>query len=839
MRSLPSSNRAVDSETQIKDAVHRFEDLINRHISDWFQSGSKISKDDQSFKLVLSQQLQIVKQEISSFTKTLKAEEHYSTEEDKQQQQQHHHQKQSYYFAWQIHRREKMVGLDSELKELQDWLFSGDPKRDVMSVVGMAGIGKTTFVEQVYYNSRLVENHFKHRLFLPIGPHYQLKDTLLLALDQLGVHENLNKNPLSNYVYKSLLGTKYLVVLDDVWNTRVWDQLRHVFPDNRNGSRIILTTQLLSLTRPIGGKTIQIPLLDEDQSWKLLREIVFTRGESCSKELEKIGRKIAKKCEGLPLAIIEVGKLLSKIDKMVEKWKTVAENEDPLTITIDDDTPLSKALLLSYDMLPQYLKVCFLYMGVFPKSYEIPRSKLIDLWASEGFLDPQNKGKKRSLEETGDECLNELISRSVVLNTKLSSVDTKRTKTCRLHFTFRNICVSEAQSKKFFPIIKKYNESSFPEDVIKKQRRLCFQNNVVLGIEQVRTWMEESLPGARSLLCFGPKQQYPVDLYLGFKLLKVLDALAIRFYEFPHRVLNLDGDELPSSISCLWKLEVLIVHRHHNIKSSNLPPVYLPIEIWKLHELKHIDCVGFDLPEPSPADDSLILEKLLTLSGVSAHSCTQGVLARTPRLAKLGIRVEASQEDEAFEALSFFGGDYFASRAEFESFKCHVVDPSPRCRAVCSMVNFPKNIKKITLSGCGFPWENVKAIADLPNLLVLKLRWSAFCGAKWETTTCGEEIGFPKLKLLLMEDLDIQKWEAGNEHFPMLERLIIRHCYKLEKIPPEIGDIPLLEMIQVDDCNPAVVTSARGIQDKKASWGNDKFRIQIHSSWDNEKPTRE
>ncbi|KAL7153566.1 hypothetical protein ABFS83_04G177800 [Erythranthe nasuta] len=478
-----------------------------------------------------------------------------------------------------------MVGLDSELKELQDWLFSGDPKRDVMSVVGMAGIGKTTFVKQVYYNSRLVENHFKHRLFLPIGPHYQLKDTLLLALDRLGVHENLNKNPLSNYIYKSLLGTKYLVVLDDVWNTRVWDQLRHVFPDNRNGSRIILTTQLLSLTRPIGGKTIQIPLLDEDQSWKLLREIVFTRRESCSKELEKIGRKIAKKCEGLPLAIIEVGKLLRKIHKTVEKWKTVAENEDPLTITIDDDTPLSKALLLSYDMLPQYLKVCFLYMGVFPKSYEIPRSKLIDLWASEGFLDPQNKGKKRSLEETGDECLNELISRSVVLNTKLSSVDTKRTKTCRLHFTFRNICVSEAQSKKFFPIIKKYNESSFPEDVIKKQRRLCFQNNVVLGIEQVRTWMEESLPGARSLLCFGPKQQYPVDLYLGFKLLKVLDALAIRFYEFPHRVLKLlhlrylaityDGDELPSSISCLWKLEVLNVHRHHNIKSSNLPPVFI------------------------------------------------------------------------------------------------------------------------------------------------------------------------------------------------------------------------------------------------------------------------
>ncbi|KAL7114986.1 hypothetical protein ACP275_04G155600 [Erythranthe tilingii] len=698
-----------------------------------------------------------------------------------------------------------MVGLDNELKELQDWIFSGDPKRDVTSVVGMAGIGKTTFVEQVYHNNPLLANHFKHRLFLLIGPYRQLKEILLLALDQLGVPENLNKNPLSNYVYKSLLGTKYLVVLDDVWNTRI----------------------------KVGNFFVGL----------------YSQLENLARRLEKIGRKIAKKCEGLPLAIIEVGKLLSKIDKTVEKWKTVAENEDPLTITIDDDTPLSKALLLSYDMLPQYLKVLFLYMGVFPKSYEIPRSKLIELWASEGFLDLQNQSK--SLEETGDECLNELISRSVVLNTKLSSVDTKRTKTCRLHFTFRSICVSEAQSEKFFPIIKKYNESSFPEDAIKNQQRLCFQNNVVLGIEQVRTWMEEYLPGARSLLCFGPKQQYPVDLYLGFKLLKVLDALAIRFYEFPHRVLKLvhlrylaityDGDDIPSSISCLWKLEVLIVHRHHKIKSSNLPPVYLPIEIWKLHELKHLDCEGFDLPEPSPADDSLILEKLLTLSGVTARSCTRGVLARIPRLAKLGIRVEASQEDEAFEALSFFGDDYFESRKEFESFKCLVVDPSPRCRAVSSMMNFPENIEKISLSGCGFPWDSMTAIADLPNLLVLKLRWSAFCGPHWETTTTYTDgIGFSKLKLLLMEDLDIQKWEAGNEHFPMLERLIIRHCYKLEKIPPGIGDIPLLEMIQVDDCNPAVVTSARGIREKKLFWGNDKFRVQIQSSWDyDEKPTRE
>ncbi|KAL8547627.1 hypothetical protein ACS0TY_007088 [Phlomoides rotata] len=50
-----------------------------------------------------------------------------------------------------------------------------------------------------------------------------------------------------------------------------------------------------------------------------------------------------------------------------------------------------------------------------------------------------------------------------------------------------------------------------------------------------------SVSTARSLLCFGPPHQYQVpiccDLHLNW--LKVLDALAIRFFEFPDGIFRL------------------------------------------------------------------------------------------------------------------------------------------------------------------------------------------------------------------------------------------------------------------------------------------------------------
>lgn len=34
---------------------------------------------------------------------------------------------------------------------------------------------------------------------------------------------------------------RYLVVLDDVWDSHLWDKLRHAFVDDETGSRVVVT----------------------------------------------------------------------------------------------------------------------------------------------------------------------------------------------------------------------------------------------------------------------------------------------------------------------------------------------------------------------------------------------------------------------------------------------------------------------------------------------------------------------------------------------------------------------------------------------------------------------
>ncbi|GFP96521.1 putative late blight resistance protein homolog r1a-6, partial [Phtheirospermum japonicum] len=502
--------------------------------------------------------------------------------------------------------------------------------------------------------------------------------------------------------------------------------------------------------------------------------------------IEEIGRKIANKCEGLPLAIIEVAKILCKTQRKVESWKEIAESEDPLVITIDDDTHISKTLSLSYKMLPQHLKSCFLYMG--------------------GFIEPTSLSK--SMERMAEEYLVDLVSRNIVLVCKGSSRG--RIKTCRIHFLFRNICISEAQNQKLFHVIKKH-PNNFPEGT-NRQRGLCFHNNTVLGFKGVHSLME-SVSTARSLLCFGPQHQHPLRVYLDFPPLRVVEAVTIRFYKFPLQVIQLvelrflaityDG-EIPASISGLCNLEVLIVHRHHESLTSRYAHACLHIEIWVLRKLRHLKCMedGFDGPVN-------ILENLLTLSGVSARSCTRGVLGRMPNLMKLGIRIESLHEAVGtFNSL----GD-FSYLIRLESFKCVVLNPGFGSQDVSFTPSFPVNIRKTSL---------------MPNLEVQKLRWHAFRGPEWETNG-GEFLG---LKVLLLEDLDIKQWRAHETGFPPLRRLIIRHCYKLQEIP---FDIPTLESLEVDYCDRSSAMWTREINKVVRDSGNKPLKLRFNSSWEDNK----
>ncbi|KAG8379223.1 hypothetical protein BUALT_Bualt07G0066200 [Buddleja alternifolia] len=721
---------------------------------------------------------------------------------------------------------QKMVGMDDQLMKLKARVTGLSSKLETVSIIGMAGMGKTLLAKKVY-GDPIVKN-FPLRAWVTIGPNYNMRETLVRII--LDMNPNFSQTcveseeELAAHLHKILKGRRYLIVLDDIWNFQVWDEMKKHVPNDKKGGRIILTTRLQDVAIHASTETTnihRIRFLNSEESWDLLRGKVFPEGALCPPELRKAGKKIAENCEGLALAIITISNLC-KADKTPEYWKKIAEDENSLVVSAEDDSPLSKVLYKSYEHLPPNLQKYFLYMGVFPRKTNIPTSKLTKLWVAEGFVEAS---QLESLEAIAEGYLEDLVSRSLVLVRQWSS--SGKIKTCWVHHVFRQLCVYEAEKDKFFRVINSYPDASFDDKDKISQRRLCIHKNVLFGIKGVSRSFA-SLSNVCSILCTGAYHQYPVRLSLGFKSLRVLDALSIRFFVFPMEIVklnqlrflgfSLNAGELPASISRLWNLQVLIVRP--SLKMSSGAPSFLPPEIWKMRGLRHLQFIGSDLPVPCGVRDRL--PNLLTLSHVSARSCTRKVLAKIPNLKKLGILIELAEDDAAEPSLLMHD---VAVLSGLETFKCTVTNPNPRSRAAASLPNsfltLPSSLKKLTLRGCGFLWEDMKAITRLPNLEVLKLQCYSFRGPKWEL----RELRFAQLGLLLLEDLDVEQWRADKKSFPKLHSLIIRHCYKLQQFPLKWQ---MLQMIELVDCSPSTVASAKQIKHD----GKVGIQTRVHSSLD-------
>ncbi|KAL0421984.1 UNVERIFIED_CONTAM: putative late blight resistance proteinR1B-17 [Sesamum latifolium] len=275
-----------------------------------------------------------------------------------------------------------IVGVAEDLIQLKDRLI-GQPSKvlQVIPIVGMGGIGKTTMARNLYDDPSVI-SHFDTRAWATISQDYnkqKLRDVLLSLLGCVIGKPNdamLRKtdDELALCLHQALMGRRYLIVLDDVWDVKPWDDTSRFFPDENNGSRIIVTTRESSVADYTGSESSrhQMNLLKDDDSWNLLRQKVFAPEETCSLELENVGKKIATDCRGLPLAIHVIGGILSQAKTNQDYWEQVSENVS--STAADKDEHFSNILSLSYNHLPNHLKPCFLYMGAF---YEIRSSRLV------------------------------------------------------------------------------------------------------------------------------------------------------------------------------------------------------------------------------------------------------------------------------------------------------------------------------------------------------------------------------------------------------------------------------------------------------------------------------
>ncbi|KAL7082580.1 hypothetical protein ACP275_14G108300 [Erythranthe tilingii] len=284
----------------------------------------------------------------------------------------------------------------------------------VLSIVGTGGLGKTTLAKLAYNDTR-VQKHFELRIWICVSDPFnevEIAKGIVASVKKLDNPPNTNQSEMVLQSLKETIsGKRFLLVLDDVWteDSTKWEPLRICLKGGGLDSRILVTTRNARVALMMGSVKNDIHHLghlSHEECWLLLSRIaLFGKSEKEREKFQNIGKEIANKCKGLPLAAKTLGSLL-QFKNSVEAWDNVLNSEIWELEEVEDD--LFRHLLLSYKELSPMLQRCFSYCAVFPKDTEINVADIIRIWFAMGYL-----GYGSDWEVRGREYFDKLAMRSL------------------------------------------------------------------------------------------------------------------------------------------------------------------------------------------------------------------------------------------------------------------------------------------------------------------------------------------------------------------------------------------------------------------------------------------
>jgi nucleoside-triphosphatase THEP1 len=265
----------------------------------------------------------------------------------------------------QIGDRTSTIGGDEQAEKIEGLLLGGaENEFTAIGIVGIAGVGKTTLVHQVL-NREKVRDKFSPIIWLSLSDIIKEKQEVTNSisisivtriLDKLGAMANGNgataidngndvivveeesdiSSPglerLLDRLNRLLSGTRYLIVLDDVWHISEFysslgctcrDSLSHGLP-KASGGAVIVTTRIPQVAQHMVGRNnlIHVEPLDRESCWRIFRETIKDNNTvlymSTDETLEKIKNEIKDQCYGLPLAAKELAGIIPKRIREIE-----------------------------------------------------------------------------------------------------------------------------------------------------------------------------------------------------------------------------------------------------------------------------------------------------------------------------------------------------------------------------------------------------------------------------------------------------------------------------------------------------------------------------------------
>ncbi|XP_019069404.2 putative late blight resistance protein homolog R1A-3 [Solanum lycopersicum] len=723
-----------------------------------------------------------------------------------------------------------IVGFEEETEWIIRKLTSGPAEIDVISIVGMPGIGKTTLAYRVY-NHKAIVDHFDVCAWCTVDQERNEKKLLQKIFNQvIGLKERFSEKDIDDGVadklWKQLCGKRYLIVMDDMWDTETLDELMRPLPEFHKGSRVILTSRKkeVALHGKCHSDPLYLRLLRSEESRELLKKRVFGE-EGCPDELMDVGKRIAKKCGGLPLVLDLIGGVLSRKEKKETLWLEVLHS---LSSSIfKDEEEVVKAIQLSYYHLSDDVKPCLVCLATYPKDEDIRMSELEDLLIFQGL-------EMKSAEEVVDE----LISCSLVIPFDDSII--------KIHDLVHDFCDIKCRKEKLFHFI---GRSKAPSSSDLMPRGIIFYYTDVYSLDEYRPVFdpEQKIPSVKHLLSL--KDFGVTSLCFSYenhlKHLRLLKSLDLGSVTLPDSLLNEIGmlvhlkylkiemktNVLPPSFSNLCNLETLVVY---NDICIILSPCF-----WSLAKLRVVQMTWGAVFDPviTVLDEDLRLENLTTLHNLYllGSEDTEDIFKRFPNLKNLQVLIKKQiPEKICFPRLDVLNLSAFPQNSLPEY--TH---------------DFPLSLKKLKLEWFTVTSDILSSIARLPNLEELTLQYtiieedkewnmedhvvfqnlkslklSRLIFSKWNM---DDHVIFQDLKSLELVDLSFSEWKVDAEKsFPVLEKLLICTCDKLIEIPDSFGDIASLKFINVR-LSPQLKESLFKIKEYvEEMTGEDKLHVEFN-----------
>ncbi|KAL1060328.1 hypothetical protein V6Z11_1Z107300 [Gossypium hirsutum] len=292
--------------------------------------------------------------------------------------------------------------------------LSNDTVRRI-GVYGIERVGKTTVLKAFIAHPQ-IKDMFDLIIWVTVSKYWSIRkmqDEVLRQLSTDFKSESENREEL----FRSLEGRKFLLVLDDVWESIDLEAVGIPDPSSENGSAIILATRNLEVCDNMRFiNMIEVGTLSNEEAWKLFCEqvgrVVNIPG------ILPFARVIVERCGGLPLLVIVTGRALSG-EEDVFAWEQAFKQFSGPCGDLRNRNDVIQLLKFSFDRLEVHdIQSCFLHCAFFPEDQEVNISEFVTYCIEEGLI----AGNTADAYKRGHEIITVLVHAFLLETTSSSSI---------------------------------------------------------------------------------------------------------------------------------------------------------------------------------------------------------------------------------------------------------------------------------------------------------------------------------------------------------------------------------------------------------------------------------